>query len=85
MPQKGRAFCPPFFWYNPRENIPQGEADPSSRKKDPEFFCHKYAYIQDTLKKELESVGFRDVITRQDGTNFVVTATKPVPSFHLLD
>jgi hypothetical protein len=67
------------------QDIPQGEGDPSSRKRYPEFFCHKYAYIQDTLKKELESVGFRDVITRQEGANFVVTATKPVPSFHLLD
>ena len=59
------------------QDIPQGEADPSSRKKDPEFFCHKYAYTQTTLKEELETVGFKDIFTRREGTNFVVTADKP--------
>lgn len=35
------------------QDIPQGEADPSSRKRYPEFFCHKYAYTQEIMKKSL--------------------------------
>lgn len=59
------------------QDIPQGEADPSSRKKYPGFFCHKYAYTRDTMKQEFEAIGFKDIVTGQEGTNFVVTAVKP--------
>jgi hypothetical protein len=63
------------------QDIPQGEADPSSRKRFPEFFCHKYSYTQATMKQELVAIGFKNIITRQEGTNFVVTAVKPLLSF----
>jgi len=59
------------------QDIPQGEENPSSRKRYPEFFCHKYAYTQTTLKEELEAVGFKNITTRKEGTNFVVTSIKP--------
>ena len=59
------------------QDIPQGEENPSSRKRYPEFFCHKYAYTQTTLKEELEAVGFKNITTRKEGTNFVVTSVKP--------
>ncbi len=58
------------------QDIPQGEADPSSRKRFPEFFCHKYAYTPNTMRQELEAVGFKEIVTRPEGTNFVVTASK---------
>jgi hypothetical protein len=60
------------------QDIPQGEADPSSRKKFPEFFCHKYAYTKATMEQELERVGFKDIVMKQEGTNFIVTAIKPL-------
>lgn len=63
------------------QDIPQGEADPSSRKRFPEFFCHKYSYTQATMKEELEVIGFRNIVIQQEGTNFVVTAVKPLISF----
>jgi hypothetical protein len=59
------------------QDIPQGEADPSSRKRYPEFFCHKYSYTQDAMKQELEAAGFKNIATRRDGTNFIVTGVKP--------
>lgn len=59
------------------QDIPQGEPDPSSRKRFPEFFCHKYSYTQDTMKQELEAAGFKNIVMQREGTNFVVTAGKP--------
>jgi len=59
------------------QDIPQGEADPGSRKRFPEFFCHKYGYTQDTLRRELQTVGFADIQTSAAGTNFIVLAKKP--------
>jgi len=67
------------------QDIPQGEADPSSRKRFPEFFCHKYAYTQATMKQELEMAGFKNIVIQQEGTNFVVTAVKPLNSFLKID
>jgi hypothetical protein len=29
------------------------------------------------MKQELEAIGFKNIVTRQKGTNFVVTADKP--------
>jgi SAM-dependent methyltransferase len=62
------------------QDISQGEEDPSSREKSPQFFCHKYAFTQETMKQELDAIGFKNIITRQEGTNFVVTAVKPSSS-----
>jgi hypothetical protein len=60
------------------QDIAQGEADPSSRRRYPEFFCHKYSYTQDTMKQELEAAGFKNIVMQREGTNFVVTAVKPL-------
>jgi hypothetical protein len=59
------------------QDIPQGEADPTSRKTFPEFFCHKYGYTRDTMRRELEWIGFAGIETVSAGTNFVVRARKP--------
>ena len=59
------------------QDISQGEPDPSSRTRYPEFFCHKYSYTQDTMKQELEAAGFKTIAMQREGTNFVVIAVKP--------
>jgi hypothetical protein len=59
------------------QDIPQGEAYPLSRKKFPEFFCHKYAYTSETMSRELEAIGFKVIEIVSTGTNFVVKARKP--------
>ena len=58
------------------QDIPQGEKDTTSRKKFPQFFCHKYAYTQKSMRLELEAIGFIKIITKQSGTNFIVIAKK---------
>ena len=59
------------------QDIPQGEADPGSRKKFPEFFCHKYGYTREAMQRELQAVGFIDIQTSAAGTNFLIIAKKP--------
>ncbi len=59
------------------QDFPQGEADPTSRKRFPEFFCHKYSYTKATMKRELEKVGFLAIRTEQEGTNFLIKSVKP--------
>ena len=60
------------------QDIPQGDKDPSHRKKYPHYFQHKYAYTRATMQKELEAIGFVEVETKPDYTNFIVTARKPM-------
>jgi len=57
--------------------FPGGRQTHLPEKRYPEFFCHKYAYTQTTLKEELEAAGFKNIVTRREGTNFIVTAVKP--------
>jgi hypothetical protein len=59
------------------QDIPQGEADTSHRRKYPQYFCHKYAYTRASMTRELEQVGFDQVQTEPDHSNFIITARKP--------
>lgn len=59
------------------QDIPQGDRDPSHRKMYPQYFCHKYAYTQEMMRQELQRIGFVEVETKPDYTNFIVTAKKP--------
>ncbi|GBE74429.1 MAG: class I SAM-dependent methyltransferase [Microcystis sp.] len=76
------------FWRSPIEkkivmlyggqDLPQGNdiAMNESRKKFPQFFCHKYGYSMQSMKQELEKIGFRSIKSKRAGTNFVTYAIK---------
>ena len=51
------------------QDIPQHKGDDSVRKEHPEFFCHKYAYTKNTLKKFLIQHGFKVTYCMREGTN----------------
>ena len=60
------------------QDIPQGH-DPrmdESRKRFPQFFCHKYGWTMASMEKELLGIGFSDIVSKRVGTNFVTVATK---------
>lgn len=60
------------------QDVPQGfsaEMD-RSRKRYPEFFCHKYGWTRESMETELRRVGFLQVTSKQAGANFVVCATR---------
>lgn len=63
-----------MFWGG--QDIPQNKGDDSVRKKHPEFFCHKYAYNKDSLKKLLSQVGFKVTYCKGEGTNIWVHTIK---------
>lgn len=47
-----------------------------SRKEFPQFFCHKFGWTQLRIQKELEEIGFREIVTRGKGANFEVVCKK---------
>ena len=60
------------------QDRPQGR-DPAmdeARSRNPEWFCHRYAWTRRSLTAELRAVGFSSVRTRRAGTNFVAAAVK---------
>lgn len=60
------------------QDIPQrtdAEMD-VSRETYPQFFCHKYGWTKESMKKELEQIGFSAVSCKRVGTNLVTKATK---------
>jgi len=59
------------------QDIPQGNAAmDESRKKYPQFFCHKYGWTMHSMQTELNRIGFSTVICKKAGTNFVAYAIK---------
>jgi predicted SAM-dependent methyltransferase len=60
------------------QDIPQGR-DPKmdeSRKKFPQYFCHKFGWTMKSMEKELRGIGFTKVTCKNAGTNFIAIATK---------
>lgn len=60
------------------QDIPQkinAEMD-ESRKKFPQFFCHKYGWTRSSMRDELMKIGFSNLEIRRSGTNFITFATK---------
>lgn len=60
------------------QDIPQyisREMD-ESRKKFPQFFCHKYGWTQEKMKEELSRIGFAKIKTKRSGINFIAYASK---------
>lgn len=60
------------------QDIPQGR-DPdmdASRKKFPQYFCHKYGWTMRQMKEELLQIGFSSVLCKRAGSNFVTRAIK---------
>jgi len=60
------------------QDVPQGR-DPKmdeSRNHFPQFFCHKYGWTMDAMKKELCDIGFSSVRCQRADTNFIAYAKK---------
>lgn len=60
------------------QDIPQrvnAEMD-KSRRKHPQFFCHKYGWTMNSMREELKHIGFSQVTCKSGRTNFVAYATK---------
>lgn len=60
------------------QDIPQGndlEMD-ASRKKFPQYFCHKFGWTRSLMLEELEKIGFRSTETKRAMTNFIAFAVK---------
>lgn len=59
------------------QDLPQGNVEmDESRKKFPQFFCHKYGWTMDFMQRELRRIGFSRVSCKRAETNFVAYATK---------
>jgi predicted SAM-dependent methyltransferase len=60
------------------QDIPQGrdaEMD-ESRKKFPQYFCHKFGWTMKSMDKELRDIGFSVVRCERAYTNFIAYGTK---------
>ena len=60
------------------QDIPQkmNEEMDKSRKMFPHFFCHKYGWTIEKIKKELTIIGFENIKFKKENTNFITTAMK---------
>ena len=60
------------------QDIPQGtnEESNNSRRKNPQFFCHKYGWTESSLTSKMSSIGFKKIHVRKEGTNIVLNAHK---------
>lgn len=47
-----------------------------SRKKNPQFFCHKYGWTRRSMKAALQQIGFSKVTCKHAGPNFIAFAVK---------
>lgn len=60
------------------QDIPLGvdERMDESRRKHPEYFCHKYGWTRASMANALRDIGYKKIHTRRAGLNFVATAKK---------
>lgn len=59
------------------QDIPQGNMEMNeSRKKFPEFFCHKYGWNKQRLEIDFEKVGFFVSSIKRVGSNLIILAKK---------
>jgi len=59
------------------QDFPQGNAEmDASRKEFPQYFCHRYGWTMDSMRRELAAIGFSDIVSKRQGTNFVTHAKK---------
>lgn len=60
------------------QDVPQGDnqAMNESRKKFPQFFCHKYGWTRKTMSELLKEIGFIHISTARAGVNFIAVAEK---------
>ena len=65
------------------QDIPQGNNEQDeSRKKFPQFFCHKYGWTRKTLTESLNDIGFH-IIEISKGKRFGITK-KVDTNMHIL-
>ena len=57
-------------------DIPQPADKEDHRKRNPHFYCHKYAWTMESLSKEMEKVGFSIAEKTQIGSNILIKGLK---------
>lgn len=50
------------------------------RRKYSTYYCHKFGWTKDTIKKELTSIGYTDIVISDQGWNMNVVAAKATTS-----
>jgi hypothetical protein len=59
------------------QDIPQGNPKmDASRKRFPQFFCHKYGWTHKSIMEALANIGYLDIKVRTEGHNIVAMASK---------
>lgn len=59
------------------QDIPQGNTNmDESRKRFPQYFCHKYGWTMDSLSQELRNIGFRAINLARAESNFIAIASR---------
>ena len=60
------------------QDRPRGrsQAMNESRKKHPEYFCHKFGWTRESMSKVLQQAGFSTVSSKRAGNDFVASAVK---------
>lgn len=65
-----------LIWLYGGQDIPRRKMD-KSRRKYPQFFCHKFGWTPKTLEKELLDIGFSSVSCKKSGSYcFIALARK---------
>jgi len=57
------------------QDIPQ-TTNNDLRKKNPEFFCHRYAWTKKSLSIELQSIGYQIISQETRNTNIILKSIK---------
>lgn len=59
------------------QDIPQGNEEmDNSRKRFPNYFCHKYGWTTTRMWNELSDIGFKKIEFKNECNNFVTIAIK---------
>jgi predicted SAM-dependent methyltransferase len=58
------------------QDTQQGTMD-FSRIEYPQFFCHKYGWTRERIRKDLEEIGFTELRFEQVNANFVTYGKRP--------
>ncbi len=84
VPDSNYIIINPFYSFEKKltllfggQDVPQGNLEmDKSRKKYPEFFCHKYGWNKERIIKDLKQIGFTINNIKRVGTNIVVKAIR---------
>lgn len=66
-------------WVYGGQDTPQGKSPTTERirRERPDLFCHRWGWTSDTLREDLEKIGFVKVKVTPTGLNMTAVASKP--------